>query len=61
MAFLQNGSARLFEINLGPSLSTKNDVDRQIKSQMLADMYELIGLRRAGEELGQVAISNKLE
>lgn len=61
VAFLQNGSARLFEINLGPSLSTKNDVDSQIKSQMLEQMYQLIGLRRVGEGINSVSISSKIE
>lgn len=61
VAFLKNGSARLFEINLGPSLSTKNSIDSQVKTQMLAQMYQLIGLRRVGEGLNSVPITSKLE
>ena len=61
MTFLKNGSARLFEINLGPSLSTKNSIDSQVKTQMLAQMYQLIGLRRVGEGLNSVPITSKLE
>lgn len=41
----KDGKMKIFEINLGPSLDTTNDLDFEVKFNMLRDAFDLVGFR----------------
>lgn len=51
----------LIEVNNGPSLSGSSELDRKIKSMLVTDTFNLVGLRAAGSSREPKKANRKLD
>jgi hypothetical protein len=42
---------RLLEINLSPSLSCDFQIDQEIKSKLIADLFSLVGISKMDQKI----------
>jgi hypothetical protein len=45
LCLFKNGKMKIFEVNLGPSLDTSNQLDFEVKFPMLREAFDLVGFR----------------